>query len=165
MGLMIKFFCALLVIGLVGLFVLKKPDGSPWLSIADFTPDTTLIKNDALSLINKVKKTTASDTGEKKQGGIYRWKDANGQWQFSDTAPTDQTAETITVSGNLNSDLSEKYTPPKKPENKIVDKPEASNSIIPSTLSPEKISKLMKDANNVQQLMDERASQMEKQLK
>lgn len=174
MNLMIKFFCFILILGLAGLFVLKKPDGSPWLSTDDFIPDTQSITTIVQSITQKVKNTAATDTADTTHttsqqaisaSGVYRWKDANGQWQFSDTPPEGQQAEAMHVSGNLNSDLSEKYTPPEEEkEETVINTTTNTQEAIPASLSPEKISTLMKDAQNIQKIMDERTSTIDKNL-
>lgn len=174
MNLMIKFFCFLLILGLAGLFVLKKPNGSPWLSIDDFIPNTQGISKSITSLLNSAKNTPTNNTTETSNtqaisdSGVYRWKDANGQWQFSDTPPEGTQAEAMHVSGNLNSDLAEEYVPPKEEEedNTVISTtdPTAGNSLLPASLSPDKISTLMKDTQNIQKIMDDRTSQIEKQL-
>jgi hypothetical protein len=118
-----------------------------------------------MSLVNQAKKLTdkkiISDNNNNNSNAIYRWKDAHGQWQYSDTAPSDQTAEPINVSGNLNSDLVEKMTPPPQEETSPTN---TVSSIIPTTIAPDKISTLMKDAKNIQQLMDDRTSQLNQHL-
>ncbi len=165
MNLAIKFFCCLLVLGLAGLFVLKQPDGTPWLSLNDFAPDLSKVATSVEGLINTLTPDTSSTNSDADtQNGIYRWKDANGQWQFSDTAPSGLQAETVELSGELNRDLVEQYTPPEPITRTNTAEPNPSNtnnSVIPATLSPEKISELIKDANNVQQLMDDRATKID----
>jgi hypothetical protein len=172
MGLIIKLFCFVLVAGLAGLFVLKKPDGSPWLSVDAFMSDTQTIGSNMRDLMNKVKNTTANSeentsNNNNRNKSIYRWKDVKGQWQFSDIPPTDQVAETILVSGNLNKDIAEKYTPPEEKTvetNNNEDDQSQNANIMPTTLSPEKISKLINDTKNIQKLMDDRSTQLNKQL-
>ncbi len=163
MGLMIKLFCAILVIGLAGLFVLKKPDGTPWLSASDFIPNTDGISADAKALLNKV---SSENTSTNKSGDVYRWKDKNGQWRYSDTPPDNQTAENISVSGNLNSDLAEKAPKPTvSTQTEETETSKKATSILPATLSQDQVSKLIEDTNNVQQLIDDRQSQLEQRLK
>jgi hypothetical protein len=164
MKLIVKFFCFLLVLGLAGLFVLKKPDGSPWLSADELIPNAQSLITDSMSLVNKAKKLTEKEiVNDNNNGAIYRWQDANGQWQYSDTAPSNQTVESINISGNLNSDLAEKMTPP--PEQIISSSPqEEASSPLPTTISPEKISTLMEDAKNIQKIMNDRTSKINTQL-
>jgi hypothetical protein len=173
MSLPIKVFSAVLILGCAGLFVLKKPDGSPILSMQDFLPNISSLALDAKKLIRNAKNITASigNDSEKNsednteqtahaESGIYRWKDSNGQWQFSDTPPINQAAEAMNVSGNLNKDLVATYEPPEEPtvENDTATTPTA--SLVPMTISPDEVSKLMEDVNNMQQLMDDRAEQL-----
>jgi hypothetical protein len=178
MSLPIKVFSAVLILGCAGLFVLKKPDGNPVLSIDKFIPDIGIIISDAKSFIANAKNEVASiveklpgDKEEKIEQNIqakpdiYRWKDSNGQWQFSDTPPANQTAEAIKVSGNLNKDLVASYEAPQElsiEDDTIDSEATSTDSIIPMTVSPDKVSKLMEDANNIQKLMDDRASQLDK---
>ncbi len=169
MSLPIKVFSTVLILGCAGLFVLKKPDGTPILSANDFLPDITSIVTDAKRLISDAKEAASSvgdDTESnakataQTQPSIYRWKDSNGQWQFSDTPPANQTAEAMNVSGNLNKDLVATYEPPTEPtiENDVTTTSTAGP--IPMTVSPDKVSKLIEDADNIQKLMDDRAEQM-----
>lgn len=173
MNLMLKLICFVFVLGFAGLFVLKKPDGTPWLSTSDLMPDTKNLSADAMSLLNAAKKQTTTDSTAtaantmSSNSGVYRWKDEHGQWQFSDTPPAHIQAEMMQVTGDLNKDIAEKYTPPEKQEEASIDAPATAteSSVLPTSLSPEKVSKLIKDANNIQQLMDDRGSQIESQLK
>ena len=173
MSLPIKAFSAVLILGCAGLFVLKKPDGSPILSMQDFLPDISSISQDAKKLIRDAKNLTSSignnlednseDDAEQNaqtESKVYRWKDSNGQWQFADTPPVNQAAEAMSVSGNLNKDLVATYEPPEEPtvENDTATTPTA--SLVPMTVSPDEVSKLMKDVNNMQQLMDDRGEQL-----
>jgi hypothetical protein len=176
MSLPIKAFSAVLILGCAGLFVLKKPDGTPILSMQDFLPDISSLALDAKKLIRDAKELTSSignspdgnsedgaEQNAQAESGIYRWKDSNGQWQFSDTPPTNQSAEAINVSGNLNKDLVATYEPPKELaiENDTANSNTGSTaSLVPMTISPDEVSKLMKDVNNMQQLMDDRGEQL-----
>lgn len=170
MSLPIKFFCALFVIGFAGLFILKKPDGTPWLSANDFAPDTSALMSEASALMKQAKNASSTITlnsddvdnkAEKNSSGIYRWKDQDGQWQYSDTPPQNQTAETITVSGHLNRDLVDTTSLQAARETKPEEQTTNTSGIIPASMSPEKISKLIEDTQNVQKLMDDRQSQID----
>ncbi len=167
MSLAIKFFCFLLVLGFAGLFVLKKPDGTPWLSLDGLIPDLS---------IGSIKDTIDDAMPEQVLGGndsvpVYRWKDAEGNWQFSDAPPANTTtaAEQVMVSTDVNRDLAPVFTPspvevatPKKSGKAILIK---DRSLSPTTISPDKISTLVDDAKNVQNLVDDRQKQLEDALK
>jgi hypothetical protein len=174
MSLAIKTFCVILILGCAGLFIIKKPDGTPILSTEELLPDIASIMSDVKKFISHAKDTTASigssterdikeNEGKQPQSNVYRWKDTNGQWQFSDIPPTNQAAEAISVSGNLNKDLAASNEPPEKPttaNNTTGDDATTTESVIPMTVSPDKVSKLMKDVNNIQKLMDDHGDKL-----
>lgn len=62
-------------------FILKSPDGTPWLSMSDFTPNApSLVLPD-----NLLPETT--DESERDNVPVYEWRGAQGNWQFSDQPP------------------------------------------------------------------------------
>ncbi len=153
MSIIIKMFIALFIIGFSGLFILKQPDGKPWLSLNEFLPDRNTIKTITPSRHNHDDKQT-----------IYRWKDASGQWQFSDKPPAENASEEIQLSGHLNRDLAEKVTTKTKPTTSTENNPAPTKNTEHSTkLSPENIAKLMDDAKNVQHLINDRNAQLNTQ--
>jgi hypothetical protein len=171
MSLSIKVLFAILILGFAGLFVLKKPDGTPIISMNKWIPDISTLTSNAQGFMGKIKnfKVSGTQTSETNEAinpeentdpKIYRWKDSNGQWQFSDTSPTHKTAEAINVSGNLNKDLVATYVAPEESKEIPNTTDEASSTISPMTISPKEISKLMDDTNNIQQLMDDRAAKL-----
>ncbi len=161
MSLMIKFFCFLLVIGFAGLFILKKPDGTPWLSLDDFVPDTSSIKQ---TLDDAIPNQIIGGSNENVT--VYKWKDNEGNWQFSDTPPQGLNAEQVLVSTDVNRDLA-----PPPPTNPTITKEKKGKAFLikdsgtsPTTLSPDKISTLIDDAKNVQNLVDEHKRQLDSGL-
>lgn len=87
---------SVMVIALISLFYLKKPNGQPWLT-------SSLIKNESFSIKDKVvalssntfeqltlelkkvgDKITSSPLASDSQSKIYKWQDEQGQWHFSD---------------------------------------------------------------------------------
>jgi hypothetical protein len=173
MGLYIKLLLAILILGLAGLFVLKKPDGTPILSFDELVPDVSALIYRAQALIATVKNietlkaqvTAESEVGHQKnntRSDIYRWKDRSGQWQFADTPPSDVAAETIDISGNLNRDLVAAYQLRKESNELPKNHDGSSSGLSPMTVSPDKIPTLIEDANKIQKLMDDRSSTLEK---
>ncbi|MFT6101588.1 MAG: hypothetical protein ACJATV_000018 [Granulosicoccus sp.] len=174
MSLFIKALFVILILGFAGLFVFKKADGTPILSIYELRPKVTSVISNVRQIVGKIKnlKPSAPETIDNNEWGvpqekkaksdIYRWKDGNGQWQFSDTPPKNQSAESINVSGDLNKDLVNTYVPPEEPKEVSTTNETSSPGISPMTISPKKLSKLIEDANNIQQLSDERAAKLEK---
>ena len=164
MSLIIKLFAFLLVLGLAGLFVLKDPNGQPFLNAKDFIPDTNSISASVEQVLPE--KISGSDSAT-----VYRWQDANGNWQFSDKPPANITAEELIVETHLNSDIAPP-APASRPAQPSTNSGRAifigdSNKPKPgigTTTSPENIKQLIDDANNVQGLMDERSKQLENAL-
>jgi hypothetical protein len=75
----------ILIIAVVGFFVFKQPNGQAWLSIDDFVPNTQIISekiNLATNKINAVFKKPISKNDSTIK--VYRWKDSNGNWSYSD---------------------------------------------------------------------------------
>ncbi len=168
MSLFVKFFSFLIVIGIAGLFVLKKPDGTPWLSLHDFMPDTSSIKRSISDVIPE----KASGGGVRENVSVYRWKDSDGNWQFSDTPPDDIQTEQVLVNTEVNRDLA---PIPSQSSNAILGSPLGSqkkgnaalirdHKISPTTVSPSDIPTLINDANDVQELMDNRQDQLDSAL-
>ncbi|MGH1441543.1 MAG: DUF4124 domain-containing protein [Cellvibrionaceae bacterium] len=160
MGLIIKFFSFLLVLGVAGLFFIKKPDGSAWLSLDDFTPDTSAIKRSISDAMPD--QVVGGSDGDKVS--VYKWKDAEGNWQFSDKPPTGIEAKQVLVGTDVNRDLAPLPPPTRTPSSDssggkallIKD-----SGFSPTTISPDKISTLVDDANGVQELMDNRQKQLD----
>ncbi|MBX2810029.1 MAG: DUF4124 domain-containing protein [Cellvibrionaceae bacterium] len=163
MQLIAKFFAFLLVLGFAGLFVIKKPDGTAWLSLGQLMPDVQGIKTSVDDVI-----PSQVLGGSEENVSVYRWQDAEGNWQFSDTPPDHSNAEQIRVNTHLNRDLVPKlHTAPtpaaESKSGKAVFLKDSTN-FSPTTVSPDKISELINDAKDVQGLMDNRQQQLDDAL-
>ena len=162
MGLIIRFFSFLLVLGIAGLFFIKKPDGSPWLSLEQFKPDISV--SAVKGVIDDVGPSQlAENKGDTVQ--VYRWKDTEGNWQYSDTPPSNINAEQVLVNTNLNRDLVPEFNASPK-----VEKTSGGGKAFlirnggtpsPTTVSPNNVGQLVEDAKNVQNLVNDRAKQLE----
>lgn len=163
MGLFIKLIATIGVIAFAGLFVLKKPDGAPWLTLQDLgfrIPEFKLpkvSKDDPLG--------ASSDTQ------VYKWKE-NGTWHYSEKLPThlspDQ-VEQLSINPDTNLipavkvkkepelETPEQKSEPLDPSNELPTQP-------PGILNPQGIKDLIEDAQGVQQLMDERSKQIDAHL-
>lgn len=164
MKLIVRFFSFIFVLGFAGFFFIKKPDGTPWLSLNDLIPSKESISDTLGQVVPD--QVVGGDGGKV---SVYRWKDKEGNWQFSDTPPDNLVVEQILVSTDLNRDLA-------PAELELEDEPEAKPksgkavligdgpSLSPTTISPDKIGKLIDDANNVQNLMNDRQKQIDSAL-
>ncbi len=146
------FLSMLLVVGIGGLFFLETPGGEPWLSPGDLVPDADGLQHQARKEFNQVKGAVVST----EPSTVYRWQDANGVWQFSDTPPEDMRhVQTVQVDPDRNLI---KGLPPRQTE---PEDPSGAESIVnslpfPATIPMGEIPKLIEDAKNLQKLVDER---------
>lgn len=161
---------SVMVIAVISLFYLKKPDGQTWLSGSAISKETQQIKeqmvalstntlNQAVKGINeagdKVTSSISSDSSTiTSSSTIYKWQDETGQWHYSDSPnPHGKSIELtlnpedITVIGaedtsilNLESSTSEM----------------SANTQTPSILNPESIKKLFEDAENIEKKLEKR---------
>ena len=171
MSLSLKFFCLLMVLGFAGLFVVKKPDGRPWSSPADFIPDSGTIAE----LIPDLDFKGVAVNSSADSVAVYRWQDSEGNWQYADSPPADTEAEQVWVNTHLNRDLApEKVKVPtaqSSAQSKVhmIKDSNKTPSLLPSTpspttLSPDNIAKLVEDAKDIQNLVDQRKRLQDKTL-
>ena len=171
-----KFFIYLisfiLALSLIGLFVLKKPNGQAWLTVDDFLPNTLILDREIESIATTFKATYenlmasgGNQIDQESEVKVYRWKDSNGNWSYSDKPRAFADSEEIFLDPNdvvvlpaFNASLVD--SPKVKPSTKNGDL--SPNS---SPTSPSKVLDLYKDANNVQKLMDERQQNISKAIK
>jgi len=156
-----------LLLSAAGLFVMKRPDGQTWLSLNEVTPDLQQTKfevkqfsKDAIKTIKNVFNDESEEVN--KNVTVYRWKDEKGNWHFSDK-PNEKTEKVILDSSKIT------VLPSfKKDANKTEitsNKNESSFSIpTPTTIAPDKIKDLIQDANNIQNLIDNREKQISESL-
>lgn len=144
--------CVLVVIAFAGPMLMKKPDGTPFMEspLDLFSTSSTGSQNNESSI-----NTTQS---------FYKWQDDEGTWHYSDQPQAGKNIETVTV--NTNANLIQGLRIEKKKEQVIVEKKpevkaESSAIGLPMTVPLEKVSKMLEDANNMQQLMDNRNKQIE----
>jgi hypothetical protein len=139
--------CALVAIAFAGPMLMKKPDGTPFIEspLDWFSTSSTGSQNNESSSL-----TTQS---------FYKWQDDDGSWHYSDQPQAGKNIETVTV--NTNANLIQGLRLEKNKEQAVIEKksePKAESSSIPlpMTVPLEKVTKMLKDANNIQQLMDNR---------
>ena len=145
--------CVLIAIAFAGPMLMKKSDGTPFME-------------SPLDLFS------TSSTGSQKNGSninttqsFYKWQDDEGVWHYSDQPQEGQEIETVTVNTNANliqglriEEKEEEVTVEKKPEPKV-----GTPSIpLPMTVPLEKVSKMLEDVSNMQQVMDDRKKQIDR---
>lgn len=141
----------LLVMAFVGPMFIKKPDGTPFIeSPLDY-------------FTSSPEDTSSAPLGGSSMQSFYKWQDENGTWHYSDQPQAGQNIETVTVDTNVN--LIQGLKVEKKKEYTVsqAKKPAAELPSIPlpMTVPLDKVSKMLDDANNIQQLMDDRTDQID----
>jgi len=171
-----KFFVYLtsliLTLALMGLFVLKKPNGQAWLVVDDLFPKTLMIDQEIKSIADKLLVTyenfIVEENNQIEQGSdikIYRWKDNSGNWSYSDKPKASVESEEVYLDPNdvvvlPAFKVSTNNSPNAKPL-----KIDIMSSQNPLTTSPNNMLNLFKDANNVQKLIDDREENISKAIK
>jgi len=158
MKLFVKFLIAAVVLAILLPFtILKDKDGRPLMTLDKIkAPDITLpqlpetIKN---TEINSV--TDSNDV-------IYKWRDSKGELHFSSSPPSEgirYTSKGYDPNTNL---IQSVNIPDEKPEQVVEQAPQIKKpSDIGNPYSPEKVEKLMEDAQNIQKLLNDRISKQE----
>ena len=106
---------------------------------------------------------TAGEMAGDSGATIYKWKDAAGVWQFANELPVGVTdAETVLISSNTSLQA---FKPQAEPEQEKDEAPAEAKQeesveldLIPT---PGRVKKLIEDAQNVQNVLDERLKQMD----
>ncbi len=144
MGLFNKLLLLVLVLALASPFILKKPDGTPFVRLQDFLDSVPDVKTPSLSTESKP---------------LYRWQDEKGNWQYSDHPPENVQAESMQVEDKINSmktiDLPEGYRDSETP--KRFDPLDGSGTSLPLTTAPiEKVPEMLDQIQNFQQELEDR---------
>ncbi len=148
-------FYKLIILALIGAlaapFILKKSDGTPMMTFAQFMPD-------ASKSINKLK-SIGKDAPQ-----LYRWKDAKGHWQYSDTPHESADAEKFQANVTINSmktiELPEGFGEPKEEER--FDPTQSDGVNIPVTTAPlSKVPEMLQQIEGIQTKFDNRQKQLD----
>ncbi len=125
------------------------------------TPDISTINMDAINM-GALKDVIADDTAPTGNQTIYKWVDDNGVTQYSESPPPEE-ASTATETLNVNPDTNIVQGLAPKEENPENNPPQVALPKGP-IYSPETIQKVMGDAQNVQNLLNERYEAQNKAL-
>ncbi|MBE0366544.1 MULTISPECIES: DUF4124 domain-containing protein [Pseudoalteromonas] len=159
-----------MLIGLGSLFVLKRPDGKPWINAEELVQKAQgsaqavfqYSEHTLNKAVGKAKELADIDPEKEVRSDpvIYKWRDENGNWIYSDkpNPKGDSLHHTLDPS---------RVTIMAAEDTAILDKLASEKSAnesqhgVPSALNPAAVNKLMKDAKNVQKLMDDRTKQLD----
>ncbi len=146
MKLFVKLLVLLLIAAMAGPFFIKGPDGRPLMTW-----------NDVKQKIGN----WSSSGGSARPGSpveVHRWQDEDGQWHYSDEAPT-QGGEVITVDPNVNVIQS---TPVRKAPAADTAQPDTEPQ--PAVSEPPSVFNAIDETNQVKEEMEQRNEALKKRL-
>ena len=79
---------SVMIIAVISLFYLKKPNGETWLSTSVVINESQQIKDKIISFTSNTFEqavSSVSNTPSTTRSKIFKWQDRQGQWHFSDT--------------------------------------------------------------------------------
>ncbi len=158
MKLLIKFLIAILVIGILLPFTfIKGKDGAPLLSLNDWKLSETDVLPDMPDLPEGIHDSEGNDI-------IFKWTDAEGNMQFSNTLPPAGIEYTeMAYDPNLNV-IQAVEVEPEIPEEVVESKSQEKVTgvgDVGNPYSPEKIRKLFEDANKIENMLNQRLENQE----
>lgn len=157
----------IVALGLGSLFVLKKPDGQPWLNLSNFynhqsvTQKVTGFKDTVVNKTNSLLNQGSNSLSSGEDPIIYKWQDEQGVWHYSDKKV--ENAKAWTKPENLT--IIPAIKPLDKAEIKSVKTSSKVEKISSASSQSNKIKDLINDTNNVQNIMDNRTKNIDNQLK
>ncbi len=175
---MIKRFCylavMLLLTSVVLLFYIKKPDGKPYLELSMFQRYSEKVSDEVSDLVSQgadtfskqAQKLTEKLSVSKETNApvvVYKWQNEQGQWHYAGTPHPNYVSTAVTLDPNDITVL--------PAESFQVDDNQPATVKAGETLSTlgvydsKNLQKMMQDAEQVKQLMEQRNKQLEQQLK
>ncbi|KPZ56030.1 DUF4124 domain-containing protein [Pseudoalteromonas sp. P1-25] len=165
---------SVMIIAVISLFYLKKPDGQTWLSGSLISAESHKIKEKMVALStntlnqavqgakqagDKIAQSVNSDAATIKPGSkIYKWQDTNGQWHFSDTPNEDGKSIEVTLDAR-------DVTVVAAEDTSILSSANTSKKSIqpptPTVYNAESIQKLFEDAEKAKQKLEQRSKEIQ----
>lgn len=146
------------------------PSGKPLMTPKDWLPDVEGIKDQVKKVGDLASPANSFNddegTGDDKGPGrnFYKWQDERGVWQYSDKPNPNGMSKIIHVNPDANVLASGKPLETVEEVKKSTKKGFSIGMPSPTTVTPGDIPKLMDDVNNVQNLMNGREGDLNKQI-
>ncbi|GAA6151160.1 hypothetical protein [Pseudoteredinibacter isoporae] len=163
MRLFLTLLILLLVVALAAPYVLKRPDGQPWMDASELSPDIQVngsyekAKLELYRWWHGLRRDLFADRQSGKTRA-YRWQDSEGNWHLSDTPNPAGNSEELWVDPNVNL-MPATLLPVEEEKNTTQGEP--SSVPLPMTVSPGQAQQLMQDAQKIQGLVDKRYEQLD----
>jgi hypothetical protein len=140
----IRFMIAIVVIAITAPFFISGPNGTPIMTL-----DKLKFSKPSLPGFGGSDETVVTET-------LYRYQDEQGVWHCTNQVPTDNIAEQIEISTDINLI----QAPPTAPTSRTSESNISANPLTAITRGGE----IMEDAQAVQEITDDRLDQMDQSL-
>ena len=162
---------SVMVIAVISLFYLKKPDGQTWLSTASISNDSHQIKEKITALSSSTLEQAmqgVKQAGDKiassisdepipsmvPSGKIYKWQGKNGEWNYSDTPNPNGNSIELKLDPKDITVIAAEDTSILNSKSKTSNDEDVSETV--SIFNPDSVKKLFKDAENVKEKLEKR---------
>ena len=142
----------LVALAFAGPMLLKNSDGSAFMKLP--------WQND--------EGTSSNVLNSPAEQSFYKWQDENGTWHYSDNPNPQGQTETVTVNTNANliqglrkEEKEEEVVEEEKPK----EKEPTPDVALPMTVPLDKVSKMIEDASNIQQTLENRQESIDRQTR
>ncbi|NQZ94033.1 MAG: hypothetical protein HRT97_17040 [Moritella sp.] len=165
-----KFLISLMLCAVISLFFISKPDGQKILTPAVIQQDIShAFTQVTTSLSNTQREIFADSNDSPKSVTLYRWQDDQGQWHFTDNENNqpnrNQNPQTNAITITANSPLS---VPKKSHITAVTGENEQAQTSAKTSLSALPLTNAfdtLKDAKNIQTLVDNHGKQLDNAIK
>ena len=144
----IKLMIFVVILACAGLIFVKGRDGKPLMTVEKLLEGLPSSPSDLLSREAETPATPAVTR-------VYKWKDENGVWQFSNSPLDEEGAEVIELDGQIN--IVPAFNPPEGVDKKTA--PVAIPGVM--TVSPQEAGNMLDTVDNLQETVDQRKADMD----
>ena len=116
---------------------------------------------DGQSLFNLAEPDKGTESTNSTRQMYYKWQDENGSWHFGDNPPEGVTLHPVSVDTAANVIQSVKINRPEEQQRSTNTAPTTPGLPVPLTVDPTQVEQMIEDAENVQQLLDDRQKQLD----
>lgn len=152
---------SVMIIAVISLFYLKKPNGETWLSTSVVINESQQIKDKIILFTSNTFEqavSSVSNTPSTTRSKIFKWQDQQGQWHFSDTPhPNGKSVEVKLDPKDINVVVAQ--------DTAILSGSSKSSAVnntsaTPTVYDPVSIKKVFDDAEKAKQKLEQRTKQL-----
>ncbi|MFT7222379.1 MAG: hypothetical protein ACI8Z1_004005 [Candidatus Azotimanducaceae bacterium] len=160
---MIKLIVGLAIIACIAPLFIKDPNGEPLMTLDDWSIDFSSLTSSLVTSLESgadVVGAASSAPHNTESSQVYKWRDEEGVWQFSDTPVEGLNGAVIEKVEISTVNVMDAFVPLAKTASGE-SKAEPAGIGGPTIVSPAKIQKMMDTVNNLQHTIDDRKADMD----